>query len=248
MNKYFFVLLTSLLYGICLCSCHGKKEEIPMQEYGGVYKVPCIVNDVPMDFIFDTGASSVCISLTEANFLYRQGKLSDKDFIGISYSQIANGDVVPNASVVLRKIEIGDLELRDVDAIITLTSDAPLLLGQSAIQRLGIIEIDGDILRITKPHPKMMTSNEWESYYDNHFWIFVIIWFIIITIPLISGLKYDIKYGTINELTPGLLILLIVLWIVSIFIFTYLTLPCGAICIEIINGEIINDIKQILGL
>lgn len=228
MNKYFFVLLTFLLYGVCLCSCHGKKEEIPMQEYGGVYKVPCVVNDVPMDFIFDTGASSVCISLTEANFLYRQGKLTDKDFIGISYSQIANGDIVPNASVILRKIEIGNLELRDVDAIITLSSDAPLLLGQSAIQKLGIIEIEGEILRIIEPQKKMMTRDEWDDYFHKHFWMFYILVLAISLIPFV-GLIMTKQEGV------SAIILALLVFIPLDFLFTDIILEGGNIIIDIIE-------------
>lgn len=228
MNKYFFVLLTSLLYGVCLCSCHGKKEEIPMQEYGGVYKVPCVVNDVPMDFIFDTGASSVCISLTEANFLYRQGTLTDKDFIGISYSQIANGDVVPNASVILRKIEIGDFELQDVDAIITLSSDAPLLLGQSAIQKLGIIEIEGEILRIIEPQKKLMTRDEWDDYFHKHFWMFYILVLAISLVPFVGLIM------TKQEGVPAIILALLV-FIPLDFLFTDIILDGGNIIIDIIE-------------
>ena len=39
---------------------------IQMQEENGVYKIPCEVNGLRMNFIFDTGASNVCISLREA--------------------------------------------------------------------------------------------------------------------------------------------------------------------------------------
>jgi aspartyl protease family protein len=39
-----------------------------MQKDGGVYKVPCTVNGLKLEFIFDTGASVVSISLTEAIF------------------------------------------------------------------------------------------------------------------------------------------------------------------------------------
>src|SRR5690349_10430416 len=45
---------------------------------GGVYKIPVEINGTEMYFIFDTGAGMISISTTEANFLYKQGKLSNK--------------------------------------------------------------------------------------------------------------------------------------------------------------------------
>ena len=49
----------------------GGKTEIDMIEENGIYKVPVYVNDVPMTFIVDTGASNISLSTTEASFLYR---------------------------------------------------------------------------------------------------------------------------------------------------------------------------------
>ncbi len=70
------------------------------------------------------------------------------DFIGVSYSQIANGDIVENMDVVLREVEIAGIKLHNVTASISNTIEAPLLLGQSAIQKLGPIQLDGNKLII----------------------------------------------------------------------------------------------------
>ena len=137
-----------------------------MQETDGVFQVPCKVNGIPMNFIFDTGATNVCISLTEANFLYKQGTLTNSDFQGITYLQIANGEIIPNASVVLREIEIGGLILKDVDATIILNNDAPLLLGQSAIRKLGNIDINGNKLSIYPDGNKKNAESNNMSFYD----------------------------------------------------------------------------------
>ncbi|MEX2568552.1 MAG: retropepsin-like aspartic protease, partial [Cyclobacteriaceae bacterium] len=64
-----------------------------MIKQGGVYYVPCKINGVEMQFIFDTGASDIIMSATEASFLYKQGTLTDTDFIGTQQYRIANGDV-----------------------------------------------------------------------------------------------------------------------------------------------------------
>ncbi|MBR1789232.1 MAG: retroviral-like aspartic protease family protein [Bacteroidaceae bacterium] len=123
---------------------------IKMTKSGGVYQIPCYVNGVKMNFIFDTGASNVSISLTEAAFLAKNGYLEDDDYIGTSQSQIADGSVVENMEINLHSIEIEGIMLTDVKATVVKSIDAPLLLGQSALKKLGRIEMEGDSLFIIK--------------------------------------------------------------------------------------------------
>ena len=53
-----------------------------MQEQpGGTYKVPCEMNGVKLNFIFDSGASDVSISLTEAQFMLKNGHMKIEDII-----------------------------------------------------------------------------------------------------------------------------------------------------------------------
>ena len=122
---------------------------IKMTKRGGVYELPCTVNGVKMNFIFDTGASDVCLSTTEARFLYKNGYLDDTDFLGESYSQIADGSIVENMEILLKTVEIEGLIINNVRATVVRSLDAPLLLGQTAIQKFGRIEFAGDSLYIT---------------------------------------------------------------------------------------------------
>jgi clan AA aspartic protease (TIGR02281 family) len=136
---------------------------VKMTEEGGVRTMPCTVNGLKLRFIFDTGASNVCISLSEALFMLKNGYLNEGDIVGSSYSQIANGDIVENTTVILREIEIGGISLKDVDAVIIHELTAPLLLGNSAIKKLGEIQINGDeliILNAESPVNKIDLSNE----------------------------------------------------------------------------------------
>ena len=113
-----------------------------MEKVGGVYMMPCKVNDLRLRFIFDTGASDVSISLTEAMFMLKNGYLSENDFKGKEYYRIANGEIAEGTEIILRKVTIGDLELSNVKASVIHEMDAPLLLGQSALSKLGKIEFD----------------------------------------------------------------------------------------------------------
>ena len=118
------------------------KTVIKMVEKGGVYTIPCKINGSSMEFIFDTGASSITISQTEAMFLYKQGTLKDEDFLGAQQYQIANGDIDEGTIINLSTVEIGDRTLHNVKATLIHNMEAPLLLGQTALKQYGKISID----------------------------------------------------------------------------------------------------------
>tara|TARA_B110000879_G_C11163344_1_gene510074 strand:- start:1727 stop:2284 length:558 start_codon:yes stop_codon:yes gene_type:complete len=126
------------------------KKVIIMRKSGGVYMIPCKVNGVELDFIFDTGASDVSLSIIEANFLYKRGLIKNEDFRGTQNYITASGEIVENTQVILREIEISGLKLYNVKASISSEVAAPLLLGQSAIQKLGKIQIDKNKLTIIR--------------------------------------------------------------------------------------------------
>lgn len=120
----------------------GSRNVIPLEYVNGVYYLKVKINDIPMRFIFDTGASIISISLAEAIFLYKQGTLTNKDFIGSVPFQDANGDVSKSELIRLRKVEVGGWVLHDVEASIVPNQVAPLLFGQSALKQFGKISID----------------------------------------------------------------------------------------------------------
>lgn len=132
-----------------------KRIAIKMDSIADIYQVPCYVNGVKMNFIFDTGASNVCISLTEALFLSKNGYLDKEDIIGKSQMLIADGSLVDNTEINLHSIDVAGILLTDVKATIVSSLNAPLLLGQTALKRLGKIEIEGDSLFITPKDGKI---------------------------------------------------------------------------------------------
>ena len=121
---------------------------LSLDKTNGVYTVPCKVNGIPMDFIFDTGASNVTISLTEATFLIKQGLLRKNDIKESVKYQIANGDINEGTNIILREIEVAGLKIKNVEATIVHEQNAPLLLGMSALSQLGKIEIENNKLII----------------------------------------------------------------------------------------------------
>lgn len=126
--------------------------EVPMTKESGVFKVKCSINGLPLHFVFDTGAANVTISAVEAAFMYKNNYLSDKDFMGSSSFLTASGDIIEGSVVNLRNVNFGGLDMNNVKATVVKTQNAPILLGQSVLSRLGKVEIDHSsyTIRITR--------------------------------------------------------------------------------------------------
>lgn len=126
-----------------------EKTVVKMEKINGIYQIPVEVNGVKMFFIFDTGASIISISETEAGFLYKQGKLTKDDIKGTANFSDANGDISEGTIIVLRTVKIGNRLLKDIEASVVHNLNAPLLFGQSALENFGKISIDNKRGEIT---------------------------------------------------------------------------------------------------
>ena len=116
--------------------------KVRMEKAGGVYLVPIKVNGLDLKFIFDTGASSICLSSAEALVMLRQGQITQDDFVGQQQFQDATGGISVGTIIRLHTVEIGGIVLRDVEANIVDNIQAPLLLGQTALSKFGKVTID----------------------------------------------------------------------------------------------------------
>ena len=125
--------------------------EIPFSKEDGVCKVKCAINNLPLYFVFDTGASDVSLSSVEATFMMKNGYLKSSDVIGKQNYMMANGEISAGTVINLRNVNFGGLDLDNIRASVVHNQTAPLLLGQSILSRLGSIEIDNAkrVLRIT---------------------------------------------------------------------------------------------------
>jgi predicted aspartyl protease len=159
MNKSFnFLILLVVIFS----SCGGKKAkpdplfsdfytedyytdviEVPFKNYGGVRTVQVKINDcAEFPMIFDTGCSGVSMSVLELSTLIKHGYVSESDVVGMTRAQIADGSVVEQAVVNLKKLQIGDYVCYDVEASISEHEEAPLLLGNGALKDVESFSID----------------------------------------------------------------------------------------------------------
>jgi aspartyl protease family protein len=120
----------------------NKKTTVKMREENGVCYIPMKINGQELDFVFDTGASSICISMLEAMVLAKNGSLTDKDVIGEQEFQDATGRISAGTKINLKTVKIGDKELHNVEATIIENPNAECLLGQTVLSRFGAYKID----------------------------------------------------------------------------------------------------------
>lgn len=120
----------------------NKIAELPFTRQGGVNHVKCTINGLPLYFVFDTGAADVSISSVEANFMLKNGYLTNADFMGKQNYVTATGEIHEGTIINLREVRVGDVVLRDIKASVIKNQSAPLLLGQSCFRRFGTVEVD----------------------------------------------------------------------------------------------------------
>ena len=155
-NKFLCLKITIALFLLLFISCENKKQrsmyidfdnetttaynsmEVPFKEEGGVKIVHVKVNGVGWDMIFDTGCSGTLLSLSEARYLASKGLLIQEDILGTTHSQIADGSIVENMVVNLRKVSIitndgGTIDCYNVKATVSNNINAPLLLGNEVL-------------------------------------------------------------------------------------------------------------------
>ena len=130
----------------------GAITQIPFEKKGGVNQVQCTINGLALYFVFDTGASDVSLSNVEANFMLRNGYLTEQDFMGKQNYVTATGEIHEGTIVNLREVRVGDIILTNIKASVVKNQNAPLLLGQSVFRRFGTVEVDNNasVIRFVK--------------------------------------------------------------------------------------------------
>lgn len=127
----------------------GSDVVVPFEENADTKIVDVKLNGVGLKMIFDTGASYTLISLAEAQYLYSKGTLTAEDILDTGHSQIADGSIVEHLEVNLREVVLGDaIVCRNVRAVVSNNVNAPLLLGNSVLNRAPAYTVDNENKRI----------------------------------------------------------------------------------------------------
>lgn len=110
---------------------------------GGLYTIPVRINNtLDINMLFDSGASDLVLSADVFSTLLKTNSIDDSEIIGKQKYQIADGSSVENLVIVIDRLQIGDFIVNDVRCSVSQNVNAPLLLGQSALTKLGNIVFD----------------------------------------------------------------------------------------------------------
>jgi hypothetical protein len=133
---------------------------IQLEVKDGMYYLPCKVNGFTLNFLFDTGASGVGISQTEASMMLDNNYLLESDFKGTTSGMLASGDVLESRNLNLREIEIGGRKIYNIEGSIICLDCTPLL-GQSVLRQLGSYKFDysNNTLTLLDEENNVVTNN-----------------------------------------------------------------------------------------
>ena len=118
------------------------ENSIPYTKDNGVMTIPVTINGIQLNFIFDSGASVVCMSSLEATLLVKQGAITIDDITGQSSYLDASGNVNIGTTINLKEVKVGTKILTNITANVVDNEQAPLLLGGSVLREFGTITID----------------------------------------------------------------------------------------------------------
>lgn len=118
--------------------------EVPRARDGHYY-LTLVINDEPVDFLIDTGASQVVLSHSDAERL----GLVTPELAYTGRAMTANGEV-RTAPVRLDSVELGPVLDRNVRAWVNEGEMDKSLLGMSYLQRWNRIEITGNALVLSR--------------------------------------------------------------------------------------------------
>ena len=117
---------------------------------GGVYETSVLINGVyKFNMIFDSGAAEVYFTPDVVLALVRAKTISNADILeGGSYTD-ANGNVNESLRFRVRELKIGNAVINDVAAGVSNSINGGNLLGLSALEKLGSLQIDFGKLTVT---------------------------------------------------------------------------------------------------
>lgn len=118
--------------------------KIPYTDMGNnLVSLPVTINGMGVEMIFDTGASSTTISLQEAQYLAKHGKLEEDDILGVQKFGTADGKTLEGLIIKLKELVIGNkITVSNTYATVVMNQEAPLLLGGSVFTQFREVSVD----------------------------------------------------------------------------------------------------------
>jgi hypothetical protein len=115
---------------------------IPLQNEGGTYVVPVLINNaITLNFTVDSGASDVVIPFDVFATLVRAGTIQETDLLGTKTYTFGDGSTRSAQTFRLRSLTLGGKVIANVTGSVA-PVEGPLLLGQTFLKRFKSWSID----------------------------------------------------------------------------------------------------------
>ena len=128
--------------------------------------MPCEINGLPLQLVFDTGASYVSISRPMVQLLEKYGYLTKDEYLGTTSITVGDGYTKDCPVVNLKTVKVGNLIVHDVRGVIIDGKNPLMMLGQSAIKKLGKTTIDGNFLSISPGRECTVSTYDTDSAFE----------------------------------------------------------------------------------
>lgn len=100
------------------------------------------VNGIDMKFMIDTGCSDMQITSAEYFHMKHLGAVSDSDIVDRVKCVYADNSSNECPVVRIKSINVGGIEVKNIDCTVQENAESSLLLGQEILKQLGEISID----------------------------------------------------------------------------------------------------------
>ena len=112
-------------------------QAVPVTSEAGAFVVPVLINgEITLNFIVDSGAADVTITVEVVSTLIRTGSIKPEDLGGRQTYYLADGSAMPSNTFVIKSLKVGDVVVENVQASVA-PSQGELLLGQAFLRRFG---------------------------------------------------------------------------------------------------------------
>jgi hypothetical protein len=132
----------------------GARNSGPLQNEGGTYVVPVLINNaITLNFTVDSGASDVVIPFDVFATLVRAGTIQETDLLDTKAYTLGDGSTRSAQTFRLRSLTLGGKVIEDITGSVA-PAEGPLLLGQTFLERFKSWSIDNvKHLLVLSPSP-----------------------------------------------------------------------------------------------
>ena len=145
MKRWLWIAITVLMTTLPVMA--EESYSVPLTEsYSGGRYIRANIDGIEVNFIFDTGCSSLFINQSVFNELLRRGIVKRKDLSKANEAELANGQSHAVRHFNIKRMQIGDCVLHDIQASVGIGDqpNATCLFGQAVLERFAYYSIAGN--------------------------------------------------------------------------------------------------------